>query len=346
MRRFLLYMPALLATLLLPSLLQAQTAASPVDPLNTSLSNVYSQMIPLCSQLITVTQGFAAFGALFYIGVRVWKHIARAEAIDFFPLFRPFVLTLLIGIYPDILALINGLLSPTVVVTTNMAQNANSGVQSLLNQQANEVNQTSPTQPLMAPDGSEGQNWSKYAQPNSSGSGGFWSTIGNDLGFAMSQYTFNIGYVIRYFLSILFEVLYYAAALCIDTIRIFHLVILAILGPFAFSISVYDGFHQSLTHWLARYVNVYMWLPIANLLGALLGQIQQNMIQSSPANGVGTFIGTNITYLIFLVIGIIAYTTVPGIANYIIHTHSPNPIMNKVNSIVTTSTKALAAAMV
>lgn len=54
------------------------------------LEQLYEQMLPLCGQLIGIGQGLAGFGALWYIAARVWKHLAAAEPIDFYPLLRPF----------------------------------------------------------------------------------------------------------------------------------------------------------------------------------------------------------------------------------------------------------------
>lgn len=60
--------------------------------------------------------------------------------------------------------------------------------------------------------------------------------------------------------------------------RTFNLIILAILGPLVFGLSVVDGFGHTLKHWLARYINVFLWLPVANIFGAVIGKIQENML--------------------------------------------------------------------
>ena len=100
------------------------------------------------------------------------------------------------------------------------------------------------------------------------------------------------------------------------------MLLLAIIGPLVFGLSVFDGLQHTLKHWLARYINVFLWLPVANLFGAIIGQIQQNMLKIDIAQ-IGTsgdtfFSSTDAAYLIFLIIGIIGYTTVPGVANQII----------------------------
>lgn len=71
---------------------------------------------------------------------------------------------------------------------------------------------------------------------------------------------FSTKYWVLQFFRWLLEILFGAAALVIDTLRTFYLVILTILGPIAFAISIYDGF-QSDAHLLA--FALYLYLPVA-----------------------------------------------------------------------------------
>ena len=60
------------------------------DNLHAILRSLYTEMMPLCSNMAGVAKGIAGLGALFYVAVRVWQSLARAEAIDVYPLLRPF----------------------------------------------------------------------------------------------------------------------------------------------------------------------------------------------------------------------------------------------------------------
>src|SRR5690606_2622054 len=110
-------------------------------------------------------------------------------------------------------------------------------------------------------------------------------------------------------MSEVLEVLFQAAALCINTIRTFYLVVLSVLGPLVFGLSVFDGLHHTLTVWIARYINVFLWLPVANLFGAIIGKIQEHMllldISQVEASGDTFFSATDTAYLIFLLMGIV-----------------------------------------
>lgn len=118
-----------------------------------------------------------------------------------------------------------------------------------------------------------------------------------------------------------FELLFNASALVIDTIRTFFLVVLAILGPIAFAFSIYDGFQATLTQWLARYISVYLWLPISDIFSSVLARIQVLMLQQDIAllqdpNYIPD--GSNGVYIVFLIIGIIGYFTIPTVAGWVI----------------------------
>jgi conjugative transposon TraJ protein len=142
-------------------------------------------------------------------------------------------------------------------------------------------------------------------------------------------------------MSEVLRVLFEAAALCIDTLRTFQLVVLSILGPLVFGIAVFDGFQHTLTVWLARYINIYLWLPVANIFGSIIGKIQELMLKLDlsqvQSTGDTFFSRTDTAYLIFMIIGIIGYFTVPSVANYIVHAGGGSALGQKVTTLFTSS---------
>lgn len=142
-------------------------------------------------------------------------------------------------------------------------------------------------------------------------------------------------------MSEILRVLFEASALCIDTLRTFQMVVLSILGPLVFALSVFDGFHHTLTVWLARYINIFLWLPVANIFGSIIGRIQEKMltldIEQVGEYGDTFFSRTDVAYLVFMIIGIVGYFTVPSVANYIVHAGG-SALSQKVNSIFSSGT--------
>ena len=184
------------------------------------------------------------------------------------------------------------------------------------------------TQPGAGAPAADGDKWYQYGQKDGASSGALGTNLPDQ--YSSSGWTSMIKSAIAELLNVLFE----AAALCIDTIRTFKLIVLAILGPLCFGLSIFDGFQHTLKQWIARYVNVFMWLPVANIFGAIIAKIQENIIRLQDSGGLSgnTFGNENTLYLIFLVIGIVGYFTVPAVAGYIMNVGG-HALFNKTSAL-------------
>ena len=292
-------------------------AAVDFDNLHQVLRVLYDEMMPLCGNMTGVAQGIAGLGALFYVAAKVWQSLARAEAIDVYPLLRPFALGLCIMFFPTfVLGTINTVLSPVV-----------KGCNQLLETQTFDMNEyreqkdrleyealiRSPETAYLASDEEfdrqlEELGWSP-------------SDMVTMTGMYMDRTAYNIKKSVRDWFRELLELLFQAAGLIIDTLRTFFLIVLSILGPLAFAVSVYDGFQSTLTRWIARYISIYLWLPVSDLFSSVLARIQTLMLQKdieqlSDPNFIPD--GSNTVYIIFMIIGIVGYFTIPTVAGWIV----------------------------
>ncbi|MBS1737552.1 MAG: conjugative transposon protein TraJ [Bacteroidetes bacterium] len=330
--------------LLIPNLAEAQGMANRIYSLHDVLEKLYDDMMPLCSRLIGVGRGIAGFAATWYIAARVWGHIARAEPVDFYPLFRPFVLGFAVLIFPSVIAMINGVMKPTVTATGKMVTDSDKAVVQLLQMKEEAIKKTAYWQMYVGPSGGgDRDKWYKYHYGDKDE--GWLKSVGNDIKFAFAKFSYNFRNSIKQWMSEVLKVLFEAAALCINTIRTFYMIVLAILGPLVFGIAVFDGFQHTLTVWIARYLNIFLWLPVANIFGGIMGKIQENMLkedlQQIATNGDTFFSTTDTAYLIFMIIGIIGYFTVPSVANYIIHAGGGNTLLYKVTNMMSTSSRTV-----
>jgi conjugative transposon TraJ protein len=332
---------------ILPKLSAAQGIGDELGGLQKVLDQLYTEMLPLCSELIGVGRGLAGFAATWYIASRVWGHISRAEPVDFYPLFRPFVIGFSVLIFPSVIALLNGVLQPTVNATTQMVTNSDQAIAVLLKQKEDAIKKTTIWQMYVGETGSgDRDKWYSYTHPDDPGADneGWFESIGNDIKFAMAKASYNFRNSIKEWMSEVLHILYLAAALCVNTIRTFYLVVLAILGPLVFGLAVFDGLGHTLMIWVARYINIFLWLPVANIFGSIIGKVQEKMIsldiQQISQTGDSFFSSTDTAYLIFMIIGIIGYFTVPSVANYIVHAGGGNALLYKVNSVFSSSTSS------
>lgn len=288
------------------------------ETLHQILRSLYVEMMPLCSNMAGVAKGIAGLGALFYVSSRVWQSLARTEPIDVYPLLRPFAIGLCIMFFPTfVLGTINGILSPIVQGTNQMLQSQTfdmEGYQKQKDKLEYDAAMKNPETAYLV------SNEEFDKQLDELG----WSPgdLATMTGMYIEKGMYSMKKSIRDFFRELLEILFQAASLVIDTIRTFFLIVLAILGPIAFAISVWDGFQSTMTQWITRYVSVYLWLPVSDLFSTILAKIQVLMLkndisqlQNNPNYSIDS---SNVVYIIFLIIGIIGYFTIPTVAGWII----------------------------
>ena len=292
-------------------------AAIEFDNLHQILRALYDEMMPLCSNMTGVAKGIAGLGALFYVAAKVWQSLARAEPIDVYPLLRPFAIGLCIMFFPTfVLGTINTVLSPVVRGCNNLLQTQTFDMNEYRQQKDKleyEALMRNPETAYLASD----EEFDKQLEELG------WSP--SDMitmtGMYMDRAAYNIKKSVRDWFRELLELMFQAAALIIDTLRTFFLIVLSILGPLAFAISVYDGFQSTLTQWITRYISIYLWLPVADLFSSVLARIQTLMLQRdieelSDPNFIPD--GSNSVYIIFMIIGIVGYFTIPTVAGWIV----------------------------
>jgi len=262
-----------------------------------------------------VAKGIAGLGALFYVAYRVWQQLARAEPLDVFPLLRPFALGFCIMFFPTIvLDTINAVMSPIVKGTNQMLRTQTFDMELYREQKDRKEYEAMKRNPETA------YLVDKEAFDNKLEALGVFDAI-DKLGMHVERAAYNLKKMVRDWFRELLELLFMAAALVIDTLRTFFLIVLAILGPISFAIAVWDGFHATLTQWIGRYLTVYLWLPISDLFSSVLARIQVLMLQHDIERlDDPTFLpdGSNTVYIIFMIIGIIGYFCIPTVAKWIV----------------------------
>ena len=288
------------------------------ENLHQILRSLYDEMMPLCEDMAGVAKGIAGLGALFYVAYRVWQSLARAEPIDVFPMLRPFAIGLCIMFFPTVvLGTLSGVLSPIVQGTAQMLEAETLDMNEYREQKDKleyEAMKRNPETAYLV----SNEEFDKQLEELG------WSP--EDLvtmtGMYIERSMYQMKKGVRDFFRELLELLFQAAALVIDTLRTFVLVVLSILGPIAFAISVWDGFQSTLTQWICRYVQVYLWLPVSDMFSTILAKIQVLMLlsdiermQADPNFSLDSSDGV---YIVFMIIGIIGYFTIPTVSGWII----------------------------
>ncbi len=142
-----------------------------------------------------------------------------------------------------------GVLSPTKTGTQRMVDKTNASVQVLIEQRQEALKGTKDYKMYGINEGEGDRDvWMTYTHPKEVGKENWLDSIGNDVQFAVSKAYYGLKTWFKDFVFFLLQLLYEAAALCINTMRTFNLLICALLGPFVFGLAVFDGFQYSLQY--------------------------------------------------------------------------------------------------
>jgi conjugative transposon TraJ protein len=303
------------------------------DQFHETLRTLYDQMMPLCANMAGVAKGIAGMGALFYVAHRVWQSLSRAEPVDVYPLLRPFAIGLCIMFFPTVvLGTINSIMSPIVQGTHSMLQSETFDMQKYAEQKDRmeyEAMRRNPETAYLV------DNEIFDAKLEEMGI----TDVGKKVGLYLERELYDVKKWMRETFRELLEILFKAAALVIDVIRTFFLIVLAILGPIAFAISVWDGFSSTLTQWITRYVSVYLWLPVSDLFSTVLVRLQSLMLQADitrmETDPNFSLDHSDMIYILFMIIGIVGYFTIPTVAGWIISAGGMGNFGKNVNSTAT-----------
>ena len=305
--------------------------------LHTILETLYDDMLPLCEDMMDVGKGIAGLGALFYVAMRVWQSLAHAEPVDVYPLLRPFAIGICILLFPTlVLGTMNSVLGLVVQGTHRMLEGQTLDMEQYREQKEKleyEIKMRNPETAYLVSD----EEFDRQIDELGWGLEDTAAKIGMYAEWGAYQFEKIFRDGIRYLLELLFA----SASLLIDTVRTFFLIVLSILGPVAFAFSVWDGFHSTLSQWFMRYISVYLWLPVSDLFSTLLAKLQVLMLQNDilelQNNPDYSIDNSNSVYIIFMLIGIIGYFTVPTVAGWIVQAGGAGNFSRNLNR---TATKA------
>jgi conjugative transposon TraJ protein len=298
-----------------------QKFASMEEAITTAFNDVLQGM----GNLGDVASAIAGIAATLFIGMRVLGHLARAESIDVFPLLRPFAIGFLVLNFTIVTDFINALMKPVETVTKNMVDIQTTRIQQLeqLRQQKIQEKLTKIDQEM-----DDLSTWSV---------GQYTLLLAEKIKIYMSE-SFDT------FLKNLFYAFYLAARLVILTTRAFFLIVLTIVGPLSFALSIFTGFQDSHLLWIARYVQITLWFPLANILGSIVTYLQGKVIAlqvlEMQSNVPQEAASGDTIYIVFMIIATLSYFTVPTIAGYIISSSGVAGALQRMTNLTTATVMA------
>ena len=262
--------------------------------------------------LVNMARAIGGIAAFFYISKRIYEQLIADNPISILPLLRPFALVLVISFWGSFVQL---LMVPTKGLT-ELSEAIYADNKQIVAQRLEEKQEAILYADLPAFQ----ENQEKEATLWDKGINMLLTTYNVISGRAMQhQINFYVMDVVRQLLEALFEGLIYLIAF----LRTVFCVLLVVFGPLVFAISIFDGFQDNYLGWIARFINVNLYLPIALIILSLVQEVLIFVLEAEITQIKSTLIYMpSLYYVSSLVVplcGIAGLMMVPKIASWIIN---------------------------
>ena len=267
--------------------------------------------------LVDMARAIGGIAAFFYISKRIYEQLIADNPVSILPLLRPFALVLVITFWGPF---VNLLLVPTKGLT-KLSEEVYADKKHIVKQRLDEKHDAilAADLPVFY------ENEEKEAALWDKGINLLLTSYNIITGRAIqNQINFYIMDAIRQLLESFFEVLVYLIAF----LRTVFCVLLVIFGPLVFAISIFDGFQDNYLQWIARFINVNLYLPIALLILSLVQEILIYVLELEieQINAMAVYLSQQfyVSNLVVPICGIIGMAMVPKIASWIVQASGTN----------------------
>lgn len=267
--------------------------------------------------LVDMARAIGGIAAFFYISKRIYEELIVDNPISLLPLLRPFAFVLVLSFWG---VFVNLLMVPTKGLSS-LSEAIYADKKHIVAQRLEEKQNAilAVDLPIFY------ENEEKEAALWDKGINLLLTSYNIMTGRAIrNQINFYIMDAIRQVLESVFEGIVYLIAF----LRTIFCVLLVIFGPLVFALSIFDGFQDNYLQWIARFINVNLYLPIALLILALVQEVliyvlewEITAINSMLIYQPQLFYVTN---LVVPICGIVGLSMVPKIASWIVQASGTN----------------------
>lgn len=282
------------------------------------LINLKLDMMPLCGQMMIVAKALAALGCLVSVGMVSIKAMADNEPFNPWAYLKPVSLGFCILFFDAlVVGSLDGILQPIARATSAIAEMQEVDFYAKSDQLEERASRLSANPQVVYYMTKDEQKAGETVAEND-----LEEVKPKDYGeIARKELAADIEYKKTWIMKILesiIQVFSYAAKMIINIVGTFFLIILAILGPLAFAAACFPPLENSFTNWLTHYITTSLWLPIANLLTAVLSRANCLLCEQQLEAVESTGAVNSILMLAMMVVGIFGYLSVPSLANWIV----------------------------
>lgn len=142
----------------------------------------------------------------------------------------------------------------------------------------------------------------------------FWSGVKGFVSAKIGLVVNNLGSILSVIISVLVKLMQYI----LYAVSTVYLIILGLLGPFAFAFSLIPGFQNNVRTWLARYIQISFWIPVTAFVDFINIKIKGAMVNALWNAAFVERFAYPLHLIVFDLVTLICLLGVPSIAAWVI----------------------------
>ena len=141
-----------------------------------------------------------------------------------------------------------------------------------------------------------------------------WYGVKGFVSAKIGQAVNNLGSILSALLSIIVKLVQYV----LYAVSSVYLIILGLIGPFAFALSLMPGFQNNIRTWLARYIQISFWIPVTAFVDMVNIKIKGAMVSAMWNAAFIERFAYPIHLIVFDVVTLVCLLGVPSLASWVI----------------------------
>lgn len=223
--------------------------------LSAQLATVQEVAQEYVSALVVPAQLLCGLFAFIYIGVGMWGSWARGEKIDFYGLLRPFAVGLIVLFFSGFVSLLQISVYPLELATSSLNESVQENYHEAQTEYITASNRMRNAVAAYHRQQVEEEDASvDEVTTASSYSSSYLSTFKTTLHLLVSFSSLALTGMVYFF-----RIYVVLATL-----------VLSLIGPFAFALSLLPGFSNNIKHWVAHYLHIAMYVPLSLLVSFMV----------------------------------------------------------------------------
>ena len=160
-----------------------------------------------------------------------------------------------------------------------------------------------------------------------------WQGIQTAVSIKVGEVVDNVSTIISWIMSVAVKVVQWIL-LAISSI---YLIVLGFIGPFVFAFSLIPGFRDNISTWIARYIQISFWVPMAAIVDYVNFHVKDALIVEFWMAGFGARMAFPVHMILIDAVLLITLLAIPTLSSWVVVSAGASEVNS---SIASTASKA------